>query len=276
MRRVVLPTALFRSRRSYSKAFCAVVRRGGTAHPAHEAACLVDPRRRGNFAGTHLNWKRFSLVVLAACALAAVLAWAKTRESVDEHRRARQLVLYYTLGRINDPVIVIGDSIVEASTLPRSICGHAIVNAGLNGASTASDLGNWLAPALDGKRAALIVVSLGTNDALTSAPSSEQTFADRYGALLALLSKLTPRLAVLQIPPVEARDRMTVKMQDEARGTINIYNSVLPGLAGRNGAIFVALPAMPEAHTIDGVHLNAEGYQAWDKAVMQAAATVCG
>ncbi len=223
-----------------------------------------------------MNWKRFSLVVLAACMLAALLAWARTREGADEHRRARQLVLYYTLGRINDPVIVIGDSLVEASTLPRSICGHAIVNAGLNGASSASDLGNWLVPALGGKRAALIVVSLGTNDALTSAPSGEQAFAERYGALLALLSKLSPRLAVLQIPPLEAQGRMTAKMRDEAMGTINLYNSVLPTLAGRNGAVFAALPAMPEAHTIDGVHLNAEGYQAWDKAVMQAAAAVCG
>ena len=33
---------------------------------------------------------------------------------------------------------------------------------------------------------------------------------------------------------------------------------------------------MPKPHTIDGVHLNAEGYLNWDKAVMQAAAAVCG
>jgi lysophospholipase L1-like esterase len=185
-------------------------------------------------------------------------------------------VLYYTLSRVNDPVIVIGDSIVEASTLPRSTCGHSIVNAGLNGASTASDLGSWLAPTLDGKRAALIVVSLGVNDALASAPQSKANFEDRYGALLALLSKLTMQLAVLEIPPVEAQGRMTVKMQDEVMQTINAYNSILPDLARRNGATFLALPAVAKPHTIDGVHLNSEGYLAWDKAVMQAAAMICG
>ena len=223
-----------------------------------------------------MNWKRFSLVALVACASAAFLVWTTKREVPDEHRQARQLVLYYTLSRISDPVIVIGDSIVEASTLPRSICGHSIVNAGLNGASTASDLGNWLARALDGKRAASIVVSLGVNDALASAPQSKENFEACYGALLALLSKLAPRIAVLEIPPVEEQGRMTFKMQDEVMQTIKTYNAILPDLARRHGATFVALPAMPKPHTIDGVHLNSNGYLAWDKAVMQAAGTTCG
>jgi lysophospholipase L1-like esterase len=221
-----------------------------------------------------LNWTRFGIVALAACGVAAILLWNRKAEIVNEHRQARQLVLYFTLIRTDDPVIVLGDSIVEASTLPRSICGHAIVNAGLNGASTASDLGNWLAPSLDGKRAALIVVALGTNDALTG--QSVQDYQDRYRSLLALLSKLTPRLVVLGVPPLEAQGRMTVAMRDEAMKTIDAYNSVLPDLAVRNGATFTALPAMPGPHTIDGVHLNADGYLAWDKAVMLAAAAACG
>jgi len=188
---------------------------------------------------------RFGLIVVAIGATAACLMLVKKADAVDEHRRARQFILHYTLSRIEDPVIVIGDSIVEASTLPRSICGHAIVNAGLNGASTTSDLGSWLSETLGSKRAALIVVSLGTNDALVSAAASKQSFGDRYGALLAQLSRLTPQLAVLAIPPVEAQGRMTIEMQNEAMTTINDYNSGLPDVAGRNGATFVALPAMP-------------------------------
>jgi lysophospholipase L1-like esterase len=226
--------------------------------------------------GARVNWTCLGLIILAIGATAALLAWARRTDVVDDHRRARQLVLHYTLSRINDPVIVIGDSIVEASTLPRSVCGHAIVNAGLNGASTTSDLGSWLSQALDGGRAALIVVSLGTNDALVSAATSEQNFGDRYGALLVQLSKLTPQLAVLEIPPVEAQGRMTVELQNEAMSTINTYNSALPDVARRNGATYAALPAMPRPHTIDGVHLDSGGYLAWDKAVMQAAAKICG
>lgn len=222
-----------------------------------------------------MHWTSFRIIIPAACAFAAFLIWAiKKPDAADEHRKARQLVIYYTLSRVDDPVIVLGDSLVEASTLPRSICGHPIVNGGLNGASTASDLGGWLAPALDGKPPALIVVSLGTNDALASRSPPE--FTDRYGMLLKQLSKSAPRVAVLEIPAVEAQGRMTIAMRNEASATIERYNGILPDLARQSGAMFVALPAMPSPHTIDGVHLNAAGYQAWDKAVMQAAAMICG
>jgi lysophospholipase L1-like esterase len=222
------------------------------------------------------NWTRLGLIAaLAISAAAAFLAWDWKADIIDGHRTARQLVLHFTLRRIDDPVIVLGDSIVEASTLPRSICGHAIVNAGLSGASTASDLGIWLSQALERKQAALIVVSLGTNDALSSASANKQSFEDRYGILLVQLSKLTPHLAILEIPPIEAQGRMTVEMQNEAMTNINSYNTSLPAIAKRSGATFVALPVMTRPFTIDGVHLSSGGYQAWDKAVLQAAERIC-
>jgi lysophospholipase L1-like esterase len=128
---------------------------------------------------------------------------------------------------------------------------------------------------IDGKRAALIVVSLGTNDALASDPQGKQKFADRYGVLLTQLSALTPRLVVLQIPPVGAQGQMIFALRDEAMRAINEYNSVLPDLAKRGGAAFMALPTMSDPYTIDGVHLNTSGYLAWDQAVLQGAAMIC-
>jgi len=68
-------------------------------------------------------------------------------------------MLYYTLSRVDNPIILVGDSITEASTPARELCGHPVVNAGLNSATTASDLGTWLVEALNGRRAAAIVVS---------------------------------------------------------------------------------------------------------------------
>lgn len=221
-----------------------------------------------------MNWIRSGSVVFAAGIAVALVVWAMPRRVTDEHRHTRQLVLHFTFSRVDNPVIVVGDSLVEASTLPRSTCGHSVVNAGLNGASTASDLGNWLAVALGGKRAAMIIVALGTNDALMAA--SRQDFADRYGTLLDQLSKLSPRVVALGIPPVEAKVRMTVEMRDEAMKTIDNLNSTLPDLAARHAAAFAALPAMPTPHTVDGVHLDSDGYLVWDKAIMQAAAAVCG
>ncbi len=49
---------------------------------------------------------------------------------------------------------------------------------------------------------------------------------------------------------------------------IDSYNAILPGLAGTSGAAFIALPVMPQRHTLDGIHLNAPGYELWDKAVL--------
>lgn len=222
-----------------------------------------------------MNWKPLSLIAVVALAAGAVLVRTPVKGGLDQHREARQLVLYYTLGRFNDPVIVVGDSIVEASTLPRSICGHAVINAGLNGASSSSDLGGWLGAALDGKRAAAIIVSLGVNDALTSTPQRTENFAASYSALLALLSKSTSRLAVMQVAAVEAQKRMSPEMRDAVMRTVDAYNTVLREVAVRNGASFVALPGMPTPHTMDGVHLNADGYLAWEKAVMETAGGVC-
>jgi lysophospholipase L1-like esterase len=221
-----------------------------------------------------MNRTRIGLAVLLLGALAAAYSLLRKETIADSHRQARQLVLHYTLSRLDSPIIVLGDSISEASTLPRTVCGHPIVNAGLNGASTASDLGPWLIDALDGKPAAAIVVSLGTNDAL--AARSAQQFQASYSALLAQLSKQTPHLFVLGIPPIEVLGRVTVEVQSEVTGRIGDYNSGLPGLAEKGGASFVALPSMPKPYTIDGVHLNAAGYAVWEQAILQKVSAVCG
>jgi lysophospholipase L1-like esterase len=210
---------------------------------------------------------------MVAGALAAFLWWSRPPVIDDSHRSARQLILHFTFARADDPVIVLGDSIVEASELPRSLCGHPVLNAGLSGASTASDLGRWLAGALAGRRAASIVVALGTNDAL--AERSRQAFAANYTALLAQLATMGSGVVVLGVPPIEAQGNVTVAARDEVMAAIDGYNSVLPELAQKSGAGFAALPAMPERHTIDGVHLNSAGYMVWDKAVLQGAASIC-
>jgi lysophospholipase L1-like esterase len=222
----------------------------------------------------------FGLALFAAV-VAAGLGFVLARNHYarpvgSDHRTARQLVLYFALSHVDNPIIVLGDSIVEASSLPSGACGHPIVNAGLSGASTASDLGAWLAPALANKRAFAIIVALGTNDALTPRPITKQAFETSYASLLRDLSKLTTRLFVLDIPPVEVRERMTPEMQRQVMATIREFRSVLPELAARNDATFLPLPEMTAPFTVDGVHLNAEGYRAWDAAISGGTARACG
>jgi lysophospholipase L1-like esterase len=220
-----------------------------------------------------MNGAGIGIAVLAIGALAAALSYLKKEAVADSHRRARQIILYYTLSRIDQPIIIIGDSLTEASTLPRAVCGHPIINAGLDGASTASDLGSWLIDALDGHRAAAVLVAIGTNDALLK--HSMQDFEASYAALLTQLAGVTDHVVALGIPAVEVRGRMTAELQAEAMKGIDAFNAVLPALAAKGGVAFIPLPPMPTPHTIDGVHLDAAGYAVWDTAVLKGVASAC-
>jgi hypothetical protein len=222
----------------------------------------------------YMNRMLIGFAFLSIGAVAVGASIVKKQTFSDSHRRSRQVILYYTLSRIDNPIIVLGDSIVEASTLPRELCGHPIVNAGLDGASTASDLGNWLVDVLDGKSASAIVVALGTNDVLAARDLPQ--FKVNYRTLLSQLSKAAARVIVLAVPPIDASPRLTVDAQDKAMRLIDRYNSALPELTVRSGATFAALPPMPTPHTIDGVHLSVAGYDLWNQAVLQGASVLCG
>ncbi len=221
---------------------------------------------RGN---TKANVKSAALAALAIGALAVGASDAAT----ESHRLARQVILHYTFSRTEQPIIVLGDSITEASTLPRSLCDHAVVNAGLDGASTVSDLGTWLLKGLNGRRAAAILIALGTNDALQGRKQEE--FKANYGSLLAQLRGATDHLAVVGIPSVEVRGRMPPDYQAETMKRIDAFNAALPALAEKGGATFAALPPMPAPHTIDGIHLDAAGYAVWEDAVLKGVRGAC-
>ena len=209
-----------------------------------------------------MNWTRVALV--ACVAALAWVAWFGRPAILDTHTATRQRIIAWTLARVDDPIVILGDSITEASTLPRSLCGYGIVNAGIGGVSTESGMDSLLTQSLGGRRAALVVVALGTNDA--AIPSSVERYRSNYRALLDTLSTVTPRMAILAIPPPEAGLYEAKKV---SLAVIDSYNTMLPELAKETRATFIALPAMPERHTFDGLHLNAAGYAVWDRAILQ-------
>lgn len=217
----------------------------------------------------------FAVVVTAAASFA--LGRRGAAPSGGNHRDIRQIVVNYTVARIDDPIIVLGDSIVEAATLPPSACGHPIVNAGLAGATTGSDLSGWLKGALGTRRPYAIIVSLGVNDALTlSPPATSAAFAGRYEALLHELSKLTERLFIIEFPPVEARGPFTPAMAETAMAAITGYRAALPKIAHKTTATLLPLPPLEAPFTLEGIHLNTAGYGAWDKAIQRGTELACG
>jgi lysophospholipase L1-like esterase len=217
---------------------------------------------------------RISILVLAIAVMLFVGFWFFKKEPpVDTHRHLRQVVLGYTFSRTEHPIVILGDSITEASTLPPTLCDHALVNAGLGGASTGSDLGTWLLKALDGRRATAVLVALGTNDALQGREQRE--FEAKYTALLAQIKGVADHLVVLGIPAVEVRGGMTAEYEVLTRRHIDAFNAVLPALAEKAGATFVPLPPMKTPHTIDGIHLDGAGYEVWDATVLKGMSRAC-
>jgi GDSL-like Lipase/Acylhydrolase family len=225
---------------------------------------------RGNMKA---NARSAALVLLVIGAALAGWSYFRKEPVIDAHRHTRQIILHYTFSRVEQPIVVLGDSITEASTLPRSLCDHAVVNAGLDGASTVSDLGTWLIAALDGRHTAAILIALGTNDALQGRKQEE--FEANYGALLIQLKDVTDHLAVLGIPAVEVRGRMPADYQAETMKRIDAFNAALPAFAAKHAATFAGLPPMPTPHTIDGVHLDSAGYVVWDAAVLKGVSGAC-
>jgi uncharacterized membrane protein YedE/YeeE len=100
-----------------------------------------------------MNWTRAG--ILAFVALCAWAAWPKGQNAAPP----RPLLIKAALKDANDPVVILGDSIVGLATLPRSICGRPVINAGIGGSTTASGLDAMLIKALGSKQAAMIVVS---------------------------------------------------------------------------------------------------------------------
>jgi lysophospholipase L1-like esterase len=126
---------------------------------------------------------------------------------------------------------------------------------------------------LNGRRAAAILVALGTNDALQGREQKE--FEANYASLLSQLKGAADQLGVLGIPSVEVRGRMQADYQAATMRRIDAFNATLPALANKGGATFTALPPMGLPHTIDGVHLDAAGYAVWDAAVLKGVSGVC-
>jgi len=201
-----------------------------------------------------------------------------------EHSDVRLFMIQAHLARAANPIVVLGDNITEAATLPQAICDHPVVNAGIGGAGV-DELVAVAPSLLQGKAPALVVVAIGTNDAHAS-EGQEERFGASYARLLRSLADISPKLAVANIPPVAPGALLTLAAHLDP-GLIDRFNQVLPNLAGMAGASFIdlhkALTANGPPAMLDGVHLAPATYDLWDgamlkgiKTALDCAATVTG
>ena len=60
-----------------------------------------------------MNTARLATAVLAIGALTAGASYWRKGAVADSHRQARELVLRYTLARLDQPIVILGDSITD-------------------------------------------------------------------------------------------------------------------------------------------------------------------
>jgi lysophospholipase L1-like esterase len=186
-----------------------------------------------------------------------------------EHSKVREIIIDMQLARAKNPIVFLGDSLTEVAVLPRSICGHAVVNAGIGGAAV-DQLQEIVHSLLDGRSPVLVVLAIGTNDAY-AAPGREQAFRASYVKLLQTLSLVTPRIVVANIPPIDPKGALTIAAGIDA-SLVDRFNLILPKIADDVGASFVdvneAVSIKGTAETIDGIHLGPQAYDLWDAAML--------
>jgi GDSL-like lipase/acylhydrolase family protein len=201
---------------------------------------------------------RFAKAVLHACpwiiAVVASVAFAAsfselqrmrarfgevTRHTFHDHAEVRQFMISAALADVDQPIVVLGDSITEMARLPEAIEGHPVINAGIGGATIGDFL--TLAPRLlERSKPHIIAAALGTN--------GSETTRQNYISLLRALKKLAPRLIAVGVPP-------------QARG--ELINIEIEAAADSEGVPFLSQPLPEGTQMADRIHLNSAGYRVW-------------
>ncbi len=176
------------------------------------------------------------------------------------HSEVRQTVIAQQLARVEAPIVVLGDSLIEATMFPSEICGHAVVNAGIGGARL-QDFGGTGFRLLDGNHPALIVLALGVNDAL----SQSQTFETDLIQLLRQLRQFSRNVMAFGVSDVETGP--LVNDSAALNGIIAKQNAVYAKIMG---GTFSPAPSLGRAHTVDGIHLAPSAYWKWSSSLFAA------
>lgn len=126
-----------------------------------------------------------------------------TRHQFHDHQDVREFIIRTALDGLDRPVVILGDGLVEMAELPKTICGRAVVNAGIGGSRTSDFI--RLAPLLLERSApTAVVIALGVND------SSDNREED--AKLLESIRRISP--VVISMPTTADRFEVADLMAD--------------------------------------------------------------
>lgn len=152
------------------------------------------------------------------------------------------------------------------AVLPDSVCGLPIVNAGIANSRTTDFLPVAEAIARQGTKPSLTVVALGINDTAVDLEASVPNFPATLRLLVNSLPKSKIMLASLTPIDFNAAEGRHLR-RDIYQAIDNTIRTI--SAETKSGLIDMAAVFSPsEAITIDGVHLSANAYVAWNAAIV--------
>jgi hypothetical protein len=184
-----------------------------------------------------------------AIAIAIVLSPPFHRFREHHHIEVREFAIGLHISLMRQPIIILGDSLTEFHTFPSQICGHSVVNAGIGGLRI-SDFFDIAPRLLQRQRPFIVVIALGAND------RGSIRAKDDYLELVEKLQPLAPNIIGISVAP----DLPTINQIKMA--------------AQEAGMEFTDAELQP-SDRIDGVHLNSQGYERLEPALVKAIMARC-
>jgi lysophospholipase L1-like esterase len=179
----------------------------------------------------------------------------------------RVVMIRSQLAQAEAPIVIAGDSLTEAALLPSSICGHPVVNAGIGGISVSPYL-PLAEDFLSNREVPLVVVELGTNDSTKVSPRGE-SFVSAYRSVAEFFAQHSAQQLFVGLPPVDVTGALASQYFDGP--LMDQHDIAIRALAKERGVDFVDVRSGMAATgmTVDGIHLNKNGYKIWTSSVVR-------
>jgi len=212
---------------------------------------------------------RISLLLVALTLIGAIAVATKPFQL--ELDRERFFAVQAAIRNVPNAVIIFGDSIVQGAVLPSEVCGLPLVNAGVRGAG----IGYFLrhsAQLLGSSRPKLIVLAVGMNNAATK-ERRQVDFKNRYERVVATLASKAP-VVVATVTPI--KEGYFVSKFGYDPQVVPALNRTILTAPNTRAVIDLNAPLSGANYSIDGVHLNAAGYELWTGAVLRGVEAALG
>jgi lysophospholipase L1-like esterase len=206
-----------------------------------------------------MNLKVIVIAVATACVAAGYVIRHGPFGSRLELNHERFYSIRSEIERTPHPIIIFGDSIVQGAPLPATLCGHAIINAGVVGAAL-EYFQRHAAELLGSSHPKLIVLAVGINNA---SPIAGKSFQSHYKKTVAWLSRVAP-VVVATITPVRSGPASVV--YDAT--LIPSFNDAIKATPNTKAVIDLNEPFSEANWTTDGIHFGPAGYDLWTHAMV--------